>query len=236
MVAGLVRRYLAGDSFRMLSRWLSAEGIPGVVWIRFPQFRRRAEALSSLVVKLSTFRCPLDAANPPPKAVPRAPGKMVRRLRRGGGGGVAAGRVMTAQAREHSITTIVQDPRCGTDGTVRVTCTCGELREESPSYRTGLDYLVSEELHHQGLTVPEAMARELLAAVHAHGEGHRTASAAPIRSARTARLSSQIRLSGFRSRDEVESSLVTQGYRVLDVRQAPDRPGREFVFIAERTT
>jgi SAM-dependent methyltransferase len=37
----------------------------------------------------------------------------------------------------------------------------------------------------------------------------------------------------FRSRDEVESSLVTCGYRVLDVRQAPDRPGREFVFIAE---
>jgi len=40
----------------------------------------------------------------------------------------------------------------------------------------------------------------------------------------------------FRSRDELESSLVSQGYRVLDVRQAPDRPGREFVFIAERTT
>jgi SAM-dependent methyltransferase len=40
----------------------------------------------------------------------------------------------------------------------------------------------------------------------------------------------------FRSRDEVESSLVTCGYRVLDVREAPDRPGREFVFIAERTT
>lgn len=38
----------------------------------------------------------------------------------------------------------------------------------------------------------------------------------------------------FRSRDEVESSLVAHGYRVLDVRQAPDRPGREFVFIAER--
>jgi SAM-dependent methyltransferase len=40
----------------------------------------------------------------------------------------------------------------------------------------------------------------------------------------------------FRSHDEVESSLVTNGYRVLDVRGAPDRPGREFVFIAERTT
>lgn len=40
----------------------------------------------------------------------------------------------------------------------------------------------------------------------------------------------------FRSRDEVESSLVAHGYRVLDVREAPDRPGREFVFIAKRTT
>jgi SAM-dependent methyltransferase len=40
----------------------------------------------------------------------------------------------------------------------------------------------------------------------------------------------------FRDRDEVESSLAAQGYRVLDVRNAPDRPGRELVFITERTT
>ena len=40
----------------------------------------------------------------------------------------------------------------------------------------------------------------------------------------------------FRSREEVESSLDAQGYRVLDVREAPDRPGRELVFIAERAT
>ena len=40
----------------------------------------------------------------------------------------------------------------------------------------------------------------------------------------------------FRSRDEVKSSLAAHGYRALDVREAPDRPGREFVFIAERTT
>jgi len=38
----------------------------------------------------------------------------------------------------------------------------------------------------------------------------------------------------FRSRIEVESSLVAHGYRVLDVREAPDRPGREFVFFAQR--
>jgi SAM-dependent methyltransferase len=39
----------------------------------------------------------------------------------------------------------------------------------------------------------------------------------------------------FRGRDEVESGLAAQGYRVQDVRDAPDRPGREFVFIAEHT-
>jgi SAM-dependent methyltransferase len=39
----------------------------------------------------------------------------------------------------------------------------------------------------------------------------------------------------FRSREEVESSLAAHGYRVVDVRDAPDRPGREFVFIARRT-
>lgn len=40
----------------------------------------------------------------------------------------------------------------------------------------------------------------------------------------------------FRYRDEVETSLVANGYRVLEVRDAPDRPGREFVFVARRTT
>jgi SAM-dependent methyltransferase len=37
----------------------------------------------------------------------------------------------------------------------------------------------------------------------------------------------------FHGRDEVESRLATHGYRVLDVREAPDRPGREFVFLTE---
>jgi len=40
----------------------------------------------------------------------------------------------------------------------------------------------------------------------------------------------------FRDRHEVEASLAAQGYRVLDVRDAVDRPGREFVFVAQRTT
>lgn len=40
----------------------------------------------------------------------------------------------------------------------------------------------------------------------------------------------------FRSSEEVESSLATCGYRLVEVRDAPDRPGREFVFIAERLT
>lgn len=38
----------------------------------------------------------------------------------------------------------------------------------------------------------------------------------------------------FRSRDEIEQSLRTAGYTLRDVREAPDRPGREMVFIAQR--
>lgn len=38
----------------------------------------------------------------------------------------------------------------------------------------------------------------------------------------------------FRERDEVEADLAGHGYTVREVRGAPDRPGREFVFIAER--
>jgi len=40
----------------------------------------------------------------------------------------------------------------------------------------------------------------------------------------------------FRSREEVEQSLVACGFQVADVRDAPDRPGREFVFVAERVS
>ena len=40
----------------------------------------------------------------------------------------------------------------------------------------------------------------------------------------------------FRDRAELEASLTAHGYRVLDVREAPDRPGREFVFITQRTS
>jgi SAM-dependent methyltransferase len=39
----------------------------------------------------------------------------------------------------------------------------------------------------------------------------------------------------FRGREELESSLAAQGYQVLEVREAPDRPGHEFVFITQRT-
>jgi SAM-dependent methyltransferase len=39
----------------------------------------------------------------------------------------------------------------------------------------------------------------------------------------------------FRSREELESSLAAGGYQVLEVREAPDRPGHEFVFITQRT-
>lgn len=40
----------------------------------------------------------------------------------------------------------------------------------------------------------------------------------------------------FRTRDETEAALARHGYQVLEVRQAPDRPGREYVLIAQRTT
>lgn len=38
----------------------------------------------------------------------------------------------------------------------------------------------------------------------------------------------------FRSADETEADLVAAGFEVLDVRDAPDRPGREHVFVARR--
>ena len=38
----------------------------------------------------------------------------------------------------------------------------------------------------------------------------------------------------FRERDEVLTDLDQSGYVAFDVRDAPDRPGREFVFIARR--
>ena len=38
----------------------------------------------------------------------------------------------------------------------------------------------------------------------------------------------------FRERDEVEADLAAHGYAVREVRGAPDRPGKEFVFIAVR--
>ncbi|MEU9201205.1 class I SAM-dependent methyltransferase [Streptomyces sp. NPDC048332] len=38
----------------------------------------------------------------------------------------------------------------------------------------------------------------------------------------------------FREREEVEQDLIARGFVVEDVRDAPDRPGREFVFVARR--
>ncbi|MEV8509625.1 class I SAM-dependent methyltransferase [Actinoplanes sp. NPDC051475] len=38
----------------------------------------------------------------------------------------------------------------------------------------------------------------------------------------------------FRERDEIETGLAAAGFQVLDVREAPDRPGREYVFITRR--
>ncbi|WP_159768925.1 class I SAM-dependent methyltransferase [Streptomyces sp. HM190] len=38
----------------------------------------------------------------------------------------------------------------------------------------------------------------------------------------------------FREREEVETDLTAQGYTLREVRDAPDRPGRELVFVAHR--
>ena len=39
----------------------------------------------------------------------------------------------------------------------------------------------------------------------------------------------------FRSQAEIDHHLGEAGFTVLDVTEAPDRPGREFVFVAQRT-
>ncbi len=39
----------------------------------------------------------------------------------------------------------------------------------------------------------------------------------------------------FREEDELAESLHRSGYTVLDVLGAPDRPGKELVFIAQGT-
>ncbi|MFI5606056.1 class I SAM-dependent methyltransferase [Amycolatopsis sp. NPDC051903] len=38
----------------------------------------------------------------------------------------------------------------------------------------------------------------------------------------------------FRERAELTQDLLTHGFRVLDVRDAPDRPGKEYVFVTQR--
>ncbi|EWM17301.1 bifunctional 2-polyprenyl-6-hydroxyphenol methylase/3-demethylubiquinol 3-O-methyltransferase UbiG [Kutzneria sp. 744] len=39
----------------------------------------------------------------------------------------------------------------------------------------------------------------------------------------------------FREREQLEADLTAQGFTVTDVRDAPDRPGREFVFLATKS-
>lgn len=54
-----------------------------------------------------------------------------------------------------------------------------------------------------------------------HGDGTRIDSVSTLR---------------FRSRAAIEASLVDAGLDVVDVRDAPDRPGREWVYLATRPT
>jgi SAM-dependent methyltransferase len=39
----------------------------------------------------------------------------------------------------------------------------------------------------------------------------------------------------FRTREEVERSLIISGFTTVDIRDAPDRPGMEYVFVARRS-
>ena len=39
----------------------------------------------------------------------------------------------------------------------------------------------------------------------------------------------------FRDRPEIEAALVDNGFELAEVRDAPDRPGLEFVFLARRS-
>lgn len=38
----------------------------------------------------------------------------------------------------------------------------------------------------------------------------------------------------FRSKDAIQKSLIQAGYDVVDIRDAPDRPGKEFVFLCKK--
>jgi hypothetical protein len=38
----------------------------------------------------------------------------------------------------------------------------------------------------------------------------------------------------FRDRPDIEASLVDAGFELAEIRDAPDRPGLEFVFVARR--
>jgi hypothetical protein len=40
----------------------------------------------------------------------------------------------------------------------------------------------------------------------------------------------------FRDRAEIENSLAEAGFELIEIRDAPDRPGREFVFLSRRMT
>jgi hypothetical protein len=39
----------------------------------------------------------------------------------------------------------------------------------------------------------------------------------------------------FRTREELDTSLAETGFDLLEIRDAPDRPGREWVYLARRT-
>lgn len=68
-------------------------------------------------------------------------------------------------------------------------------------------------------SVPDAPLVTFVSPTVFHRDGHRIDSVSMLR---------------FRSRELVERSLIEAGFEVLDVRDAPDRPGREWVYLARR--
>lgn len=75
------------------------------------------------------------------------------------------------------------------------------------------------EVTHVDSSAPEAPLVTFVSPTVFHRDGHRVDSVSTLR---------------FRSRAAIERSLVEAGFEVIDVRDAPDRPGREWVYLARR--
>lgn len=75
------------------------------------------------------------------------------------------------------------------------------------------------EVTHVDASTPDAPLVTFVSPTVFHRDGHRIDSVSTLR---------------FRSREVIERTLVEAGFDVVDVRDAPDRPGREWVYLARR--